>query len=158
VKPMRKSHRLPMGVYATSDCFFFFTICANKNNPPFKGSISKAIIESIIWRHENRLWNLHCYCLMPDHLHIVLSPSNVNKSESVKGILDLIASFKSYTTKLWWDFGGEGPLWQRSSYDEVIDSMGNVDQLILYVLNNPVRKGLVDHWKDYQYSGIMHEL
>ncbi|MHB1457654.1 MAG: transposase [Armatimonadota bacterium] len=72
--------------------------------------------------------------------------------------MSIIASFKSYTTKLWWEYGGEGPLWQKSSYDEVVDNAEGVDRLILYVLNNPVRKGMVDHWEDYHYSGIMHEL
>ena len=158
MKPVRKLHRLPLDVYAIPDCFFFFTICADERIPSFSGIISDIIIESIIYRHESNLWKLHCYCLMPDHLHIVISHINSNKPEMVKGILSIIASFKSYTTKLWWEYGGKGSLWQKSSYDKVIDNMEEADKLILYVLNNPVRKGIVDCWEDYEYSGMMHEL
>ena len=38
--------------------------------------------------------------------------------------------------------------------DDVIGG-GVIDAVVEYVLNNPVRRGLVERWEDYQYCGIV---
>ena len=72
-----------------------------------------------------------------------------------EGILDQVGTFKRFTTtQIWWKQGGAGRLWQRSSYDHVIRYNKSVEPVVHYVLNNPVRKGLVRDWEDYPYSAI----
>ncbi len=51
--------------------------------------------------------------------------------------------------------GGTGPLWQRSSYDRVIRYNKSIEAAVFYVLNNPVRKGLVEDWQQYPYSALV---
>lgn len=42
--------------------------------------------------------------------------------------------------------------WQPESFDRLIRDANDLDQKIKYVLNNPVKAGLVKHWKDWLYS------
>jgi putative transposase len=89
---------------------------------------------------------LYAYCFMPDHVHFVVSV------QGDKSIIDLIAAFKSVSTKASWKFGFEGKLYQRRFYDRFIRKDEDLNEVILYILNNPVRKGIVQKWEDYRYS------
>ncbi|MHB0998773.1 MAG: REP-associated tyrosine transposase [Armatimonadota bacterium] len=160
--PERKNHRLPTESYTSTDCFYFFTICAHNRLPLFADHhLAKSIIDSLLWRHQNNTWNLCCYCLMPDHLHLIISlPEETDQviNAGVRGTiplgaLDQISAFKRYITQIWHKSGGVGPLWQKNSFDSIIDSFDTIDDLIRYVLNNPVRKSLVNNWEDYPYCG-----
>jgi REP-associated tyrosine transposase len=101
---------------------------------------------------------------MPDHLHCLLSlerheVSYINGGARVilpEGILNQVAGFKSFTTtQIWWKQGGKGPLWQRSSCDRVIRHNQSIQHAASYILDNPVRKGIVKQWQDYPYSRIV---
>jgi hypothetical protein len=47
--------------------------------------------------------------------------------------------------------GRKGRVWQTESFDHVVRSSENLDAKIIYVLENPVRLGLVDEWTDYPW-------
>ena len=44
-------------------------------------------------------------------------------------------------------------LWAKSYYDHILRSEEYLAKIIWYILNNPVRKGLVKYWYDYKYWG-----
>src|SRR3990172_114804 len=92
---------------------FFVTTCARHLRQPFADrSLAKEVIESLLFLLRSRDWRLYCYCLMPDHLHLAVSP------EPQKDDLSrLLQRFKSFTTRLAWRHGYRGALWQRSYYD-----------------------------------------
>jgi REP element-mobilizing transposase RayT len=126
----RRKHRLPADCYSLSDCEYFFTLCARHKGTPFtEPELAVAVVESLLWRKEQHHWRLYTLCLMPDHLHFLLSlePHQVSyinggaRGILPEGILNQVAGFKSFTTtQVWWKQGGKGRLWQRSSYDRVI--------------------------------------
>lgn len=43
-------------------------------------------------------------------------------------------------------------MWQRSGFDHVIRADEDLRVIIEYLLNNPVRKGMVEKAEDYPYS------
>jgi REP element-mobilizing transposase RayT len=101
---------------------------------------------------------------MPDHLHFIvkLPPREIRYDKAgarrkvPEGILDQVGDFKKFTTtQVWWKYGGAGRLWQRSSYDQIIRYNDSIQAAANYVLDNPVRKGLVEKWQDYPYSAIV---
>ncbi|MCC7210600.1 MAG: hypothetical protein IT451_02000 [Candidatus Brocadia sp.] len=47
----------------------------------------------------------------------------------------------------------KGKFWQTSFYDHFLRKEEDVRDTVMYVLNNPVRKGLVAEWREYPYSG-----
>ncbi len=86
----------------------------------------------------------HAACLMPDHLHWLLSGETDFSRE--------VQRFKSYTTRVAWSLGRNGRLWQRSFYDHVVRRRVGIVAVTDYILENPIRAGLVADWRDYPYS------
>lgn len=84
-------------------------------------------------------------CVMPDHVHLLIAPSSGN-------LIDLIAKWKSYTTHLIWQNGWKGTVWQRSFYDHALRKDEDLIKVAEYIVNNPVRRGLVEDWENYPYS------
>ena len=162
--PQRKQHRLAMSAYAATEYEYYFTVCARHQGEPFRdGALAQIVIDSLLWTRANHRWLLYCYCLMPDHLHFVCRLTNkevrlVNSGVHgvrVEGVLDHLARFKSYTTNQSWDLGVKGALWQKSSYDRVLDLERPFIEVIDYTLNNPVRKGFVKEWEYWPYCRIV---
>ncbi len=161
----RRPHRLPAEAYAQSECIYYFTLCARQHGDLFlHGGLARSVVSSLLWRRERHRWKLYAYCLMPDHLHFLLQLTG-DDSRLLDGgsrglvpasVLDQIGDFKKYTTtQVWWKLGGEGRLWQKSSYDRIIRWGDSIDDAARYTLENPVRKGLVEDWLEYPYSGIV---
>ena len=48
----------------------------------------------------------------------------------------------------------EGAFWQSESYDHVVRNDVELKRIIAYVLNNPVKAGLVENWQDWPYSYV----
>jgi REP element-mobilizing transposase RayT len=162
--PERKLHRLSAAVYAATDYEFHFTVCARHQGAPFTNRLlADKVIESLLWTKSKYQWLLYCYCLMPDHLHFVCrlterdaKTMNAGARGSVaEGVLDHLGRFKSFTTTASWKLGCRGTLWQKSSYDRVFDMEKPFEEVVQYVLDNPVRKQLVADWTEWPYSRIV---
>ena len=95
---------------------------------------------------ESLSMKLYAYCFMPDHVHFIVAV------QGKTSIIDLIAAFKSKSTKESWKFGYEGKIYQRRFYDHFIRKDEGLNNAITYVLNNPVRKNMIEDWKKYAFS------
>jgi REP element-mobilizing transposase RayT len=162
--PRRKLHRLSAAAYATTEYEYYFTVCARHHGEPFRHQqLAETVAKSLLWTKRKYEWVLFCYCLMPDHLHFVcrLTKAEVMlinagaRGTEPEGVLDHLARFKSYTTNRSWTFGFEGKLWQKNSYDRVLDMERPFDEVVQYTLENPVRKALVTDWRDWPYSQLV---
>ena len=93
------------------------------------------------------LFQLHAWCLMPDHLHILIRGT----ADTCDMIL-FAAHFKQMT-------GFEGKrlfnktLWQAHSYDHIVRPGESSECIASYIWRNPVRKGLCNDPREYPYSG-----
>lgn len=164
-RPQRRLHRLPAQVYAYTGHEFYFTVyCARHQRTPFNNPrLANIVIESLLWTRERYGWVLFCYCLMPDHLHFICRLTNREdntkdagiRGSQPEGVLDHVGRFKSYTTTASWKLGFRGSLWQKGSYDRIIDLDKPFEEIVRYILDNPVRMGLVTDWRDWPYSAIV---
>ena len=162
--PHRKRHRLSLATYAATEYEFHFTVCARHQGSPFANQpLADKVVESLLWTKSKRRWLLYCYCLMPDHLHFVcrLTDRDVKlmnagaRGTVPEGVLDHLGRFKSFTTNASWELGFRGTLWQKSSYDRVLDMEKPFEEVVQYVLDNPVRRGLVADWTRWPYARIV---
>ena len=48
--------------------------------------------------------------------------------------------------------GKHGSVWQEESFDRIIRSSESLDAKVAYILENPVRKGLVSDWRQYRWT------
>jgi putative transposase len=86
---------------------------------------------------------------MPDHVHLVLE----GKSERSK-LWKAVNLFKQ-RTGFWFGKHSVDVKWQKNYYDHILRKDEDLKKHIIYVLNNPVRKGLVSHWRDYPFKGSL---
>ena len=82
-------------------------------------------------------------------------PAPCNTPGVKKDIVEFVGEYKGRTTRIAWKFGIKGKLWQTSFYDHFLRKEEDIEKVVMYVLNNPVRKGLVSEWMEYHYSGSL---
>ena len=124
------------------------TICTDDKESIFDSEANaKTVINELLKTGRELGFQILCYCLMPDHLHIVLSPG-----DSALPLSKFLNVFKGRTSKVFREREGWNKLWQRSAYDHIIRTDEDLKGIIEYIRNNPVRKGFVEKADDYPYS------
>jgi len=151
--PKRKnSLRLKHFDYSTPRAYFI-TICAENASSYFLDKKIAENIVSLLRKNKEKFnYKIYAYCLMPVHLHILLNPSGTNKAVS-----NIIQAFKSQTS---YNFKREHGLllWQRGFYDHIVRDSEDLLKITRYILDNPVRKNLVEQAEDYSFSGLWDEI
>ena len=110
------------------------------------------IIQSTFNFYDNKLYDLHCYCIMPNHIHLLIKPLTDEKGESYH-LSDIIKRIKTYTAKMInQELKRTGKVWEDDYFDRIIRNEQDYYNVINYYLKNPVKAGLVDYIKDWEYS------
>ena len=92
------------------------------------------------------MWTCHAFCLMDNHVHLVLDATRWQLSAGFQYLHGEYAQrFNNRHERTGHLFGARFASW-------VIDSEGYLKRTIEYVLNNPVRARLVDDPDDYSWS------
>ncbi|MGV3721019.1 MAG: REP-associated tyrosine transposase [Actinomycetota bacterium] len=158
-RPSRREHHLPRPAYSDPSAVFHLTKCARHHQRPFADpGLAGEIIEAIRFRQREGIWRVYAFCLMPDHLHLVIQL--VAPPEATETHLDLhevLGRFSSFTTRAAWRRGIRGKLWQHDQYDRLLRSNREFTTTCQYVLDNPVRKGLAGDWTEWPYSGVLED-
>ena len=124
----------------------------------FKDKSIMDIVKNELHRFDPEFYDLIAYSVMSNHVHILIDTSiqltDVNTEE------DLMESYTSldvimkrikgpsgkYANKL---LGKEGRFWEKESYDMYIRNEKMLNNVISYILQNPVKAGMVDSWELY---------
>ena len=142
----RKNIRLNKRIYSNQNQIFSITICTKDRQPIFNKELyAKTVIETFSTEHFQQHITPFAYCLMPDHLHLWISPIGCN-------LIDFIRRWKGYTANQLKKSGWNGPCWQRSFYDHALRQEEDIPTTAKYIVNNPVRKQITKHWNEYPYS------
>lgn len=90
---------------------------------------------------------VHAYCLMTNHVHLLLSPE---AAEGCQGMMkELGQCYAQYFNRT---YGRTGPLWGRRYYSCIAESAQYVLACYRYIELNPVRAGLALHPAEYCWS------
>ena len=84
---------------------------------------------------------------MPDHLH-VLAAGRTETSDLIR----LVCRFKQ-RSGFWFSKERHTRLWQPGYYDHILRDNETTLVVARYILENPVRAGLVERFSEYQFSG-----
>lgn len=117
------------------------------------------IVRREIHALEPNAYRLVCYCIMPNHVHLVIDlldiphPAPLKENQHYTALSQAMKLLKGRTgyacRKL---IGGKGAFWQHESYDHVVRNQREFKNIIGYVLSNPVKAGLVRQWQDWPHS------
>jgi REP element-mobilizing transposase RayT len=127
---------------------YFVTVCTDERREPFTDTERVGLVEAHFLRiaKEFEIADL-AHCFMPDHLHAALEGRSENAD-----LLAFVARMKQYTGFYFKQRFGVR-LWQRYTYEHVIRDDETTAAVIRYVMENPVRAGLVTDVRDYPFIG-----
>ncbi len=143
------------------------TLHQGANGPHWlkKPEIAQMLFDSLLERHE-KVYRLHAFSIMSNHAHVVFTPalnertiSRVAGSSPLRFVSSkptlgaIMQSLKGYTAheanRL---MRRSGSFWAVESYDRQIRKEGEFGRVVNYVLNNPVKAGLVENWRDWKWN------
>lgn len=105
---------------------------------------------------DGRHYVLDTYCIMSNHAHIVFQPI-LQTDGSYCPLAKTMHSFKLYTARRAnIVLGRTGQFWHHERYDHEVRDEAEWQRIVQYVLNNPVKAGLVTDWRDWPWTYLRH--
>ncbi|NIM96855.1 MAG: hypothetical protein GTO24_01850 [candidate division Zixibacteria bacterium] len=125
-----------------------FTICVHDRRRLFVSDYIFHSVENILLQTLVKAnCDAHVYMFMPDHCHLLTE----GKSEE-SDLWQCVVDFKR-KSGYWLATNDMLEGWQKDFYDHILRKDEDLIKQVRYILGNPVRKGLVEHWKAYPYKG-----
>lgn len=107
---------------------------------------------------DDQKYLLICYCIMPNHVHLLFKLSDRDESRSTYPVTDILRLIKGSTArKANIKLQRTGSFWQRESYDHLVRDDEERENIIRYILLNPVKAHLVHSWKDWKWTYCKEE-
>lgn len=129
------------------------------------------LIESLRFCQKEKGLIIYAWCIMSNHVHLIISARNSNTSEILrdfkkftsKQIVKAIQESRTESRKAWMldNFAKAGKsnsrnssfqFWRQDNHPEELFSEAFTNQKLEYVHNNPVAAGIVEKAEEYLYS------
>ncbi|MGH9543578.1 MAG: REP-associated tyrosine transposase [Terriglobales bacterium] len=110
------------------------------------------VLESCTWGNGTR-FDLHGAVVMPDHVHLILTP--LYDGDSLYSVAEIMQGIKSAAAhRINRLLHRSGQVWQRESFDRVLRREESVHAKVEYMVQNPVRAGLVQDAAEYRWLWV----
>jgi len=127
---------------------YFLTFCVRSRGRAFiEPTVVETTLEQIRRTGEDEHFALLAYCVMPDHLHLLVAGTAETSD------LRKFARMSKQRSGARYALTHGGPLWQEGYHERVLRAEDDARVTARYILANPVRGGLVDDPADYPFSG-----
>ncbi len=124
---------------------------AVQGNDWLRQSAVADVVRSAMHHYDGTGYSLHAYCIMPNHVHMLVTALPGNRPFCV-----IMKSLKGYTARkanALLNRTGQS-FWQPESYDHVVRHADEFQRITTYILNNPIKAGLAKDWFDWPYSYV----
>lgn len=131
---------------------YFLTFCTCGRQMVFTNPAVVALVRTqILSAAASHGFPVLAYVFMPDHAHLLIA--GTRKEADMKSFVHLAKQKSGYL----YSRSYRRRLWQPSFYDRVLRDEEATWDVIRYIVDNPVRAGLVEQFEDYVFlgSGIM---
>ena len=114
-----------------------------------------SIVEESIRHFDGKEYTLWAFCIMPNHVHLLLTTW-----PGAKPLWQILQNSKKYSArKANSALNRTGRFWEEESYDHLIKEANwkkskEFWRVVNYILNNPVKAGFVKNWKEWPGSYI----
>ncbi len=127
---------------------YFLTFCSNGRRSVFIDHASVEIaLAQILRAAEDEQFADVVHCFMPDHLHLLVEGQS--EAADCRRFIKRAKQFSGFYYSQ--AFGGK--LWQRYGFERVLRTDEATLVVAKYILENPVRAGLVKDPGEYPFSG-----
>jgi REP-associated tyrosine transposase len=129
---------------------YFLTFCCNHRRAVFVDAEVVAVaLEQILRSATRHAFAVIAYCFMPDHLHLL-----IEGRDDASSLIAFARDIKQRTGYRWRG-KADGVLWQDGYYERVLRGDEQTLSVAKYILENPVRAGLVREPGDYPHAGSL---
>jgi REP element-mobilizing transposase RayT len=152
------------------DKFYHIYNRANGNEKVFANSGNYEFFLQKYQQHITPVAETYCYCLMPNHFHILIKIKSAEDFHDFKSSnsekIGLYCSkkfsnlFSSYSQAFNKQQNRMGSLFMKNFKRKEINSENYLHQLIYYIHNNPVASNLVEEpreWKHSSYNTLLSD-
>ncbi|QHS23308.1 transposase [Virgibacillus sp. MSP4-1] len=101
---------------------------------------------------KNYPYRLHAYCLMPNHVHLLMEMSEVPLSQVIKNIHTRYAMYFNFK------YDKVGHLFQDRFKSKIVHSSDYLLKVSSYIHLNPSKAGLLTKAENYPWSSYYHYL
>ncbi|MCB5272372.1 MAG: transposase [Candidatus Cloacimonetes bacterium] len=110
------------------------------------------IITTAFHYYDARLYDLHAFCVMPNHVHLLVRPI-VQASGGFALLSDIVGRIKSYTAKQIIRTGIQTKtVWRADYFDRFIRGEKDYYWAVEYILDNPLKAKLAQKQRDWPFS------
>jgi putative transposase len=105
----------------------------------------------------NKLYNLQGFTIMPNHVHLLIEPLTNEEGEyySVATIMNLIKGRSArFINK---ELKRSGTLWLREYYDHYVRDENELNNIVRYIVMNPVKAGFVEKAEQWDWTWVSEE-
>ena len=134
--------RIPVWLPWDRRVIYFVTICVTNRQVVLANETAFNAFKAAIGKLEN--WRILAAMLMPDHLHVIVAPIE-SRNAKLGNFSAALKRWMRQELNASWN-------WQPGCFDRLLRSDESLHDKWLYVQENPVRAGLVEHWKDWPYQ------
>jgi len=120
---------------------FFITTATHDRRRVFQVTANAQLLINTLERYRKNFL-LHAYAIMPDHIHLILTPGDI----SLERCMQLIKGGFSHA------LGSKLPVWQRGFTDHRLRDPQSAAHHCKYVAQNPIEARLVERAEDYLFS------
>jgi len=125
-----------------------------------QADIAQMIMDEIR-RLDGSNYDLLACCIMPNHVHLLLDMARLSDEDHDKtghpSVLSQALHLLKGRTARYANqkLGRSGKFWQDESYDHFVRDEAELERILWYILNNPVKAGLVSNWNDWPYTYVL---
>jgi REP-associated tyrosine transposase len=134
---------------------YHVTSRGNRKEPVFLGDGDRLLFSELVRQVvAHRRWSVHCFCLMPNHYHLLVETPEPDLSAGMQRINSDYAQWFNGA------HGFVGHVFQGRFHARMIESDWHFLQIARYVALNPVRAGLCAspaEWRWGSFWSVMNE-
>ena len=92
----------------------------------------RQFVEEALFFNDKQTYHLHAFVIMPNHVHILLSPIGENS------VVSIVSKLKRYSSRMIKQcVGMDGNVWQREMFDRIMRGEDDFAHKLAYIVNNP---------------------
>ena len=151
-RPKPHAKNLRIGRHSQPGHYYFLTTSVVGRRKIFINHDHAVIVLSAIhWLHKADRFLVDAAVVMPDHLHLVGQLGEGSRQDAAPTLARVMHSLKSHSARSLSRLDVKTPVWQGGYYDHGLRDDEDYRARVRYVMQNPIRAGLVQRVEDYPY-------
>jgi putative transposase len=129
---------------------YHLRFCTDAKRPVFTSDAPvELVLAQILRACEEHEFAVIAYCFMPDHVHLLIE--GTAPTSDCKRFIARVKQYSGYQHAAIF----KERLWQRYGFERVLRDHETTFVVARYILENPIRAGLVTRVEDYPYVGSL---